>query len=260
MYFFNVKLTIIIIMLLSQISWAIPKNVNSLESIKKLGVLTVCSQAGFIPFEYKNNKGEWQGFDVDLMKAFSKYLGVKLQMIDTKMEGLIPSLQTGKCDFIASGLTITEERKNAVLFSKPVHFATISAALLDNPENRKKYKIFSDIDKEGIKIASHTGSAATLFLKDYIKNANHLQFDTLSDQVSALIQKKVETFVDDDIFIREVSKEMKTKFYTIISNNQGYIAMAARKEDDHLINKFNKFLDHFEKSDEYKLLKEFYFK
>ena len=53
---------------------------------------------------------------------------------------------------------------------------------------------------------------------------------------------------------------MKTKFYTIISNNQGYIAMAARKEDDHLINKFNKFLDHFEKSDEYKLLKEFYFK
>jgi hypothetical protein len=57
MYFFNVKLTIIIFMLLSQISWAIPKNVNSLESIKKLGVLTVCSQAGFIPFEYKNNKG-----------------------------------------------------------------------------------------------------------------------------------------------------------------------------------------------------------
>jgi len=48
--------------------------------------------------------------------------------------------------------------------------------------------------------------------------------------------------------------------YTIISDNKGNIAMAARKEDNHLINIFNKFLDHFEKSDEYKLLKEFYFK
>lgn len=231
----------------------------SFTKIQKSGVLRVCSQAGFIPFEVKDNKGNWKGFDVDIMLEFAKKYKLKLVMMDTTLDGLIPSLLTGKCDFIASGLTITEERQKAVLFSKPVYTVIVSAALLNTPENREKYKTFSDLDSVGTKIATHTGSAATLFLKNYLKKATHLQFDTESDEVNAVVQKRTTAFVEDNVFITQAKKEMKIDFYTLFSNEKGDLAMAARKKDLKLIEKFNEFLDQIEKNGQYANIKKKYF-
>jgi polar amino acid transport system substrate-binding protein len=232
---------------------------NSFNRLQELGTLRVCSQAGFIPFEMKDNKGNWKGFDVDIMSEFSKQNSLKLQMIDTTMDGLIPALITGKCDLIASGLTITDERKKAVSFSKPVYTVVVAAALLDTPVNRSKYKNFSDIDTKETKIATHTGSAATLYLKNTIKKATHLQFDTESDEVNALVQKRAHVFVEDDVFISQASKEMKIKFYTLLSNEKGDLAMAARKKDIQLMQKFNEFLDNIKKNGQYETIKKNYF-
>ena len=232
---------------------------DSFIRVQKLGVLRVCSQAGFIPFEMKDNKGNWKGFDVDIMTEFTKQNSLKLQMIDTTMDGLIPALITGKCDLIASGLTITDERKKAVLFSKPVYTVVVSAALLDTPVNRLKYKSFSDIDSKGTKIATHTGSAATLYLKSSIKKATHLQFDSESDEVNALVQKRANVFVEDDVFISQASKEMKIEFYTLASNEKGDLAMATRKKDILLMQKFNEFLDKIKKNGQYETIKKNYF-
>lgn len=234
-------------------------NDTSFEKIQKSGVLKVCSQAGFIPFEMKDNKGNWKGFDVDIMQEFSKKHKLKLVMLDTTLDGLIPSLLTGKCDFIASGLTITEERQKAVLFSKPVYQVIISAALLGTPENKEKYKKFSDLDTKGTTIATHTGSAATLFLKGYLKNAAHLQFDTESDEVNAVVQKRTQAFVEDNVFIAHAKKEMKIDFYTLFSDEKGELAMAARKKDIQLIEKFNDFLDQIAKNGQYEAIKKKYF-
>jgi polar amino acid transport system substrate-binding protein len=234
-------------------------NDNSFKRIQKSGTLRVCSQAGFIPFEMKDNKGNWKGFDIDIMSEFSKFLSLELKMIDTTMDGLIPALITGKCDLVASGLTITKERQKAILFSKPVYTVVVTAAFLDTPDNRKKYKSFSDIDVKDTKIATHTGSAATLFLKSSIKNAAHLQFDTESDEVNAVIQKRANVFVEDDVFISQVSKEMKIKFYTLFSDEKGNLAMATRKKDILLMEKFNEFLDKIKKNGQYESIKKNYF-
>lgn len=231
----------------------------SFARIQKQGVLKVCSQAGFIPFEVKDNKGNWKGFDVDIMKEFAKKSGLKLNMIDTTLDGLIPSLLTGKCDLIASGLTITEDRQKAVLFSKPVYTVLISAALLNTPENKEKYKKFSDLDTKETKIATHTGSAATLFLKGYLKKAIHLQFDSESDEVNAVVQKRTDAFVEDNVFIAQAKKEMKIDFYTIYSEEKGDLAMATRKKDIQLMEKFNDFLDQIQKNGQYEAIKKNYF-
>lgn len=232
---------------------------DSFNKILKTGVLKVCSQAGFIPFEMKDNKGNWKGFDVDIMSEFTKQNSLKLQLIDTTLDGLIPALMTGKCDLIASGLTITDERKKAVLFSKPVFIVTVTAALLDTPENRLKYKKFADIDSKDTKIATHTGSAATLYLKSILKRATHLQFDTESDEVNAVVQKRTNVFVEDNVFIAQASKEMKLDFYTLLSDEKGGLAMASRKKDIQLIEKFNEFLDKLKKSGQYEVIKKNYF-
>lgn len=253
-------ITVVFLYLLSPKIYSKENNIeNSFDQIKELGVLKVCSQAGFIPFEMKDNKGNWKGFDIDIMTEFTKQNDLKLQMLDTAMDALIPSLITKKCDFIASGLTITEDRKKAVLFSNPIYNVVITAALINTEENKEKYKKFSDIDVVGTKIASHTGSASTLFLKTFIKKATHLQFDSESDEVNALLQKRVNVFVDDDILIKQVANEMKINFYTLSSDGKGELAMASRKKDYQLMQKFNEFLDKIKKNGQYDSIKRNYF-
>ncbi len=232
---------------------------KSFDKILQQGTLRVCSQAGFIPFEMKDNKGNWKGFDIDLIQAFANFYSLKIQMLDTNLDGLIPALTTGKCDLIASGLTITEKRKQAVLFSQPVYTVVIEGALLDTPENRLKYKKFNDIDTLETRVASHTGSAASLYLKDFLKYATSLQFDSQSTEIDAVLQKKAQVFVEDNVFIAQVSKEKNLKFYTIASQQVGDLAMAARKKDKQIIEKFNKFLLRIQNNGEYDLIRKAYF-
>ena len=62
-------------------------------------------------------RDEPMGFEYDLAKAFSEYLGVKLKVITPHWERLIDVVSKGKADFIAASLTITPSREQLVDFS-----------------------------------------------------------------------------------------------------------------------------------------------
>jgi len=221
--------------------------------------LTVCSESGFIPFEMKDSTGHWDGFDIDLMKKFAAENNANLVMLDISLDGLIPALTTKKCDLIASGLTVTEERAKMVSFSKPVYSIIVTAAFADTADNKNKYKQFSDIDKVGVKLASQTGSAATNFLKKTIKNATMLQYSSENDEVNALLQNKAIAFVEDNVFIEQVEKKLNKKFYTLASGEKGDLAFATRKDDEELISKLNLFIEKIKKNGEYdKIMKKYF--
>ena len=86
---------------------------DTLDDIRKRGTLRVGMEPGYMPFELTNKKGEIIGFDVDVAKRMAKALGVKLELVSTAWDGIIPSLITSKFDIIMSGMTITAERAKA---------------------------------------------------------------------------------------------------------------------------------------------------
>jgi len=46
-------------------------------------------------------------------------MGVKLKLVPTAWDGIIPALMTGKCDITISGMTITQQRNLKVTFANP---------------------------------------------------------------------------------------------------------------------------------------------
>lgn len=74
------------------------------------------TNAEFPPFEYMEG-GEIVGFDIDLAQKIAEKLDVELVVENMQFASLIASLETEKVDFIAAGMTATEERKEAVNFS-----------------------------------------------------------------------------------------------------------------------------------------------
>ncbi len=61
-----------------------------------------------------------------MIDLVAKKLGVEQAIVDTPFEGIKSGqdLSTGKCDIAAAGMTITDERKKAILFSLPYFDAT----------------------------------------------------------------------------------------------------------------------------------------
>lgn len=91
---------------------SIPAALASTGSKKiKLG-----TNATFPPFEYVNGK-EIVGFDISMGQRIAAKAEGSLEIVDMAFDSLIPALQSGTIDFIAAGMSVTEERKKNVDFS-----------------------------------------------------------------------------------------------------------------------------------------------
>ena len=60
--------------------------------------------------------GKITGFDVDLIQAIGKQMGMEVNIQNMSFDGLVPALKTGNLDVAISGMTITEERKKSISF------------------------------------------------------------------------------------------------------------------------------------------------
>ncbi len=80
------------------------------------------TNAAFPPFEYVEGT-KIVGFDISMGQKIAKDLNQSLEIVDMSFDSLIPALSSGAIDFIAAGMSVTEERKKNVDFSEP-YFAS----------------------------------------------------------------------------------------------------------------------------------------
>ncbi|CAN7539798.1 transporter substrate-binding domain-containing protein [Rhizobium sp. LjRoot98] len=76
------------------------------------GILKICTSGEFPPMEYYENPGDKDliGFEIDVMDAIAKRWGAKAEYIVGDFKGLLPSLDSKRCDLVASGIMITPPR------------------------------------------------------------------------------------------------------------------------------------------------------
>ena len=67
--------------------------------------------ANFPPFAYVDKSGNPDGFDVKALDWIAKEMGFKVKHQPMDWDGIIPSLKAKKIDIVASGMSITDERK-----------------------------------------------------------------------------------------------------------------------------------------------------
>lgn len=82
----------------------------------------VCSDIPYEPFEFEGEgpRGlKYTGFDIELLDAIAEDQGATLDISDSDFDTIFASVNAGKCDVVASAVTITDERKENSLFSDP---------------------------------------------------------------------------------------------------------------------------------------------
>jgi len=79
----------------------------------------VGTDASYAPFEWQNEKGEFEGFDIDVVSAVAKKAGIDVKFVYTPWEGIFGALDHGDRDLLVASITITDERRKAVDFTDP---------------------------------------------------------------------------------------------------------------------------------------------
>lgn len=80
------------------------------------GTLTMATNAQFEPYEYYDGD-QIAGIDADIAKAICDKLGYELKIEDMEFDAIIAAVSSGKADFGAAGITVTEDRKKNIDFT-----------------------------------------------------------------------------------------------------------------------------------------------
>lgn len=154
------------------------------------GVLTVGTNAEFPPFEYVDDNGGPDGFDIALIKAIGEKLGVEVEVENMEFASLVSSIGS-KIDVAIAGMTVTEERQQSVDFSDAYYEAVQYVILPADSE------IATAQDLEGKTIGVQLGTTGDFIATDDIADTTVNQYNKGVDAVNDLINGRVDCVIID---------------------------------------------------------------
>lgn len=157
------------------------------------GTLTVCSEVPYPPFEMEDGEGGYTGFDLDLVAAIADELGLEVDIQDVGFDGLQSgtTLIAGTCDFGASAITITEERKANLDFADP-YYDSLQSLLV-----RADSGIEGIDDLAGKNVAVQQGTTGESYATENAKGAVLVQYPGDAEMWPALQAGQVDAILQD---------------------------------------------------------------
>ncbi len=205
-------------------------------------VLTVGTNATFHPFEYRNEKDEIVGFDIDIINLIAKKLNIKVKIIDMPFDGLLAALGS-KLDLVIAGLTSTEERKKIVNFSQSYFESKQAILTLKNKDVKNEESL------KNLTIATQIGTTANEFIKNLQKKINSIkikEYDEYDIMVQDLTKKRVDAVILDEIAatnqLNKHPKKIKLTNGSVLNCPIEDCCIASAKQNTNLIQAVDKAL------------------
>jgi membrane-bound lytic murein transglycosylase F len=251
------------------------KNIKSvsfdLDSIRKRGKLIAVTD--FNSTNYFIYKGEPMGFNYELLKSFSDYIGIDLEIVtENHLDHAFGMLNSGEADLLALGLTVNSSRKKDILFSEPID-ETRQVLVQRKPRNWRSLTA-DDLDRRLVR--NQLGLAKrTIYVQ---KGTPHVErLHTLADEIGdsiniievpyeseKLIQHVANGEIDFTVCNENVALVNSTYYPDIDVNTPvsfpQSLAWGVRKENSNaLLNELNRWIISFRKTGSYALLHAKYF-
>lgn len=222
-------------------------------------VYKVGTEPTFAPFEMTDEKtGAIIGFDIDLIKAIAADQGFKVEIVNLGFDGLIPAVQTGNINIVASGMSITDARKKEVDFSEPYIDAGLAIAVAE-----KNTTITGKDGLKGKKVAVQIGTTGAEKAEE-LKKAGLIKeiktFNTVDVVILELMNGGVDAIINDkpvtEAYISKQPGKIKIVGEVLESDSYGF---AVKKGDSELLAKINAGLKKIKENGKYAELQKKYF-
>ena len=210
--------------------------------------IKVGSAIDFAPFEFQDEgQKEYQGFDMDLIRAIGKEMGAEVEIQNIGFDGLIPALQAKTVDVLISGMTINDERKQNVTFSDPYYQSGLTMVVRKDEQAIQKFQ-----DLKGHKVAVQIGTTSANEVKK-IEGVEVKVFNTPADCFMELKTGGADAVVNDrpvsEYFITKSGQTDVKELPDMLTAEDYGIAVA--KDNKELADKINAALKTLKENGEY---------
>jgi L-cystine transport system substrate-binding protein len=230
--------TIITMLLVGLTVFGAPKPKNLLQKIKASGVIRIGTEGTYAPFTFHDKNGKLTGFDVDIAREVAKRLGVKVEFIETKWDGMFAGLDAKRFDAVVNEITIREDRILKYDFSVP--YIVSKAVLIVNQDNND-IKTFADLKGKnaGQSLSSNLTAIA-------IENgANIVQVDGFNQSIDLLSSKRIDATINDSLSFLDFKKQKPDAPIKVIDaeKTKDEAAILFNKGNKELVSEVNKILN-----------------
>ncbi len=215
--------------------------------------LVVASDATWPPMEMMDSEKNISGFCPDLVHAIAKAGGFEVQIKNTAWDGIFAGLAAGKYDLIASSVSITEERKRAMIFSDP-YFEVKQGVIINSNSG-----IRSEADLDGKTVGAQIGTTGYFSAKK-IKGVTAKSYDEVGLAIEDLYNGRLDAVICDDAVAADYALQNPTYSeklglgFMIVPEKPEYLGFAARKGNKDVIELMNKGLKKVRESGEYDVI------
>ncbi len=165
---------------------------DALDRVMAAKVIRIGTEGTYPPFTFHDAGGALVGFDVEIARELARRLGVRAEFVESKWDGLIAGLDSGRYDIVVNQVTVTEARKAKYDFSRPY---IVSKAVLVVREDEKAIKSFDDLKgkKAAQSLSSNFGKLAAE------KGAVVVAVEGFSQSVDLLLSGRADATINDSL-------------------------------------------------------------
>ena len=212
---------------------------DSLQRVKSSGKLIIGLDDSYPPMEFRDEKNNLVGFDIDLGNELAKKLGVQVEFTTTDFNGILLALKSSKFDAILSALSITEKRKQEIDFAGPyIDGGQIIVVKKGND------KINSQTDLKGKTVGAQLGSTGEQAALKVQGTKEVKRYDKVTEAFHDLAIGRIDALIVDGqvggYYTKKDSAEYKILTEKLTKEPEG---IGIKKEDKELKDALQKALD-----------------
>ena len=237
------------------------KNESSSSNLSESGnVYRVrMSPPGYAPLNFRSATGTPQGFEHDILQEIAKRSGITFDYGYLPWAQLFAALEAGQADLLASGISITEERKAKYGMSQD--YLEVSPVVIVTKD--PNVKSFKDLAQRNVSVKRHSGHEKLLLEL----NKNSSDYAVYAESSWLTVQKvisgeAVATLGDSSIMGTFVANHPDDGLHLVVDNGyaKDYYGFVVRKDDTVLLDKVNNALDAMKKDGTYQQIVDKWFK
>ena len=210
------------------------------------------------PYSFIDKNGTPIGFDVESIQWIADDMNFDVKIQPTAWDGMIPALQANKIDMVYSGMTITEERKEAVNFSDP--YLKINQSIAShNDASLTMNDFYAGIGK----IGAQRGTTGAFWVEENLVNKSIIRTDMLVTYdnfplvATDLQNRRIDFAIYDRPPMLDAIEGKPLHIIGEIDTGEEY-GVAIRKTDTKLLETINEGLAHLMASPKWDELKQKY--
>jgi ABC-type amino acid transport substrate-binding protein len=201
--------------------------------------IVMATDTNLIPMAFINDKNQLTGFEPDLIKAIADHAGFDVEIISVAFPGLFGGLITGKFDLVMSSITILEERKERMAFSRP--YLKSGLALVVRKDQQGIHSV-EDLRDQNLTVGAQRGTTAYFYLEKF-PTLKKKGYDVHGHAVTDLINGEIDGVLGESTGTLYYKNQQKDYFQKIKMVGEilteEYYGIVFRKDDTELLAKVN---------------------